>query len=93
MNCFIFRSSKKDFTYIYLRDGYSFDDLPPDLRHVFGEPQLVTKLELSPERRLAKEDVLEVMKNLETQGFHLQLPPHEDVTGLLDLPNKEEKPL
>ena len=38
MKCSIFRSSLKDFTYIYLPDGSDFDDLPVSLRKVFGEP-------------------------------------------------------
>ena len=38
-------------------------------------------LELTPERKLAYEDVEHVMRNLLEQGYHLQLPPKEDATG------------
>jgi len=85
MKCTVFRSSKKDFTYIYLLEGHDFEDLPVSLRKVFGEPELVMKLKLTPDRKLAYEDVKQVMKNLEDQGYHLQLPPQEDATGLLEL--------
>ena len=33
------------------------------------------ELNLHPARRLAREDVVKVMTNLDTQGFHLQMPP------------------
>ena len=90
MKCTVIRSSLKDFTYIYLLAGNDFEDLPVSLRKVFGEPEFVMHLELSPERKLAYEDVNRVMRNLEEQGFHLQMPPQEDATGLLDLPEKKD---
>jgi uncharacterized protein YcgL (UPF0745 family) len=93
MKCSVFRSSLKDFTYIYLRTGHDYDDLPDSLREVFGNPGLVMNLELTPERKLAYAEINEVMKNLEEQGFHLQLPPQKDTTGLLELPDKKEEML
>lgn len=90
MKCAVFRSNLKDFTYIYLVEGYEFDDLPDSLRKVFGEPQRVMDLDLNPARKLAYEDVNRVMANLAEHGYHLQLPPTEDQTGWLDLPAKRE---
>ena len=52
MKCTVFRSSLKDFTYIYLHAGHDFDDLPDTLREVFGQPEFVMNLELTPERKL-----------------------------------------
>jgi uncharacterized protein YcgL (UPF0745 family) len=90
MKCSVVRSSKKDFTYIYLRAGQDFDDLPISLKNVFGDPEFVMNLKLSPQRKLAYEDVNEVMKNLAEKGYHLQMPPQEDTTGLLQLPENKE---
>ena len=90
MKCSIFRSSLKDFTYIYLAQAVDFDDLPVSLRKIFGEPVLVMNLELTPDRKLAYEDVNQVMHNLADKGYHLQMPPQEDVSGLLELPEKKE---
>jgi len=89
MKCTVLRSSEKDFTYIYLLEGHDFDDLPVALKKVFGEPGFVMDLELSAERKLAYEDVLQVMQNLGEQGYHLQMPPQSDDTGLLELPDKK----
>jgi uncharacterized protein YcgL (UPF0745 family) len=44
-----------------------------------NEPIFVMELELSPDRKLAREDVNKVIHNLETQGFHVQMPPTNDL--------------
>lgn len=90
MKCSVIRSSLKDFTYIYLLEGEDFDDLPESLKRVFGDPEFVMDLNLTPERKLANEDVNQVMQNLSDQGYHLQLPPQEDESGWLDLPRNKE---
>ena len=90
MKCSVVRSSLKDFTYIYLLAGYDYEDLPISLKNVFGEPEFVMDLELTPDRKLAYEDVNKVMESLAEQGYHLQMPPQEDATGLLELPEKKE---
>ena len=89
MNCSVYRSSAKDYTYIYMADEHKFEDLPISLLDVFGEPEFVMRLELNTQRKLAYEDVNTVMKNLAEKGYHLQMPPQEDVTGLLDLPSRK----
>ena len=83
MQCSVFRSNSKDYTYLYLPKGASFDDIPDELGQVFGQPEFVIDLELSPERELASEDVNEVMKNLQDNGFHLQLPPGDQEGDLI----------
>ncbi len=91
MKCSVVRSSLKDYTYIYLLDGFDFEDLPAELKQLFGQPEFVMNLKLTAERKLAYEDVKRVMQNLQDQGYHLQMPPKEDATGLLDLPGTTEK--
>jgi len=90
MKCSVVRSNLRDYTYIYLRDGFAFDELPDALKTLFGAPEFVMELRLTPERKLANEDVEQVMLNLSEQGYHLQLPPKEDESGWLDLPETRE---
>jgi len=90
MKCTVMRSSLKDFTYLYLSEETQFEDLPNSLQQVFGEPEFVMTLELTPDRKLAYEDAEKVIQNLREKGFHLQMPPTNDPTGLLDLPEKKE---
>ena len=79
--CWVYRSPRKQEMYIYLAQEDGFDTLPAALLESFGEPILVIELELSPDRKLAREDVGKVMANLRDQGFHLQMPPqlHPDM--------------
>ena len=83
MHCSVFKSPRREYLYLYLKQGMPFDEIPESLAKVFGEPQFVIDLELSPDRQLAREDVVQVMKNLDEQGFHLQMPPGEDEGELL----------
>lgn len=75
MNCSVFRSRRKGYTYIYLAEGRTLEELPDRLLAAFGTPEFVIDLELSAERPLASENVLDVMRNLAERGYHLQLPP------------------
>ena len=83
MNCSIFRSARKDYTYLYLPQGAVFEDLPEALQATFGQAEFVIEIELSPDRELASEDVNEVMQNLRGKGFHLQLPPGDQKGDLI----------
>jgi len=81
MQCYIYRSRKKDEMYLYLRDKDDFSVVPAELMPYFLNPEFVFELELDPERTLARENVNQVMANLESQGFHLQLPPGKEAPG------------
>jgi uncharacterized protein YcgL (UPF0745 family) len=76
MNTYIYKSSRKDGLYIYLATKDDFSKVPQALYDSMGkEPIFVMELELTSERPLARENVKTVMKNLEKQGFHVQIPP------------------
>lgn len=76
--CSVYHSSKKMGMYLYVLKADALTKVPEDLLKLFGRPQHAFNLVLSPERKLAKEDIEQVLENLATQGFHLQLPPVED---------------
>jgi len=71
----VFKSTKKAETYLYVERGAALADLPDGLKMVFGEPQQVLSLKLTPERQLARYTGAEVLEAIEKQGFFLQLPP------------------
>lgn len=75
MNCQVFRSEKKDETYLFLATHQSIDDLPEELRAMFGEPAWVMNLELSPKSKLARAEAKSVLESLRERGYFLQLPP------------------
>ena len=73
--CWVYRSPRKPEMYLYLAEEDGFERVPQALLQRFGEPILVIELELSTRRRLAREDVNQVMADLRELGYHLQLPP------------------
>ena len=56
----------------------SFEGVPEGLLSVFGKPVHAFNLVLTPERKLQQEDIVQVLENLDKQGYHLQMPPPED---------------
>jgi len=76
MNTFIYKSSRKDGLYLYIIKKDDFSDIPQALFDSMGkEPQFVMEITLSEGKPLAREDISKVIKNLQTQGFHVQVPP------------------
>ncbi len=61
--------------YLYIHEDKTNDDLPEELIKMVKELTHAMDLELTPEKKLAREDVNVVIKNLEEKGYHLQMPP------------------
>ena len=83
MLCHIYRSNQKLDTYLYLIDKDDFSVIPQELLRVFGTPEFSFSFDLTEERTLAKEDTAEVIENLESQGYHLQLQDDELIEEML----------
>jgi uncharacterized protein YcgL (UPF0745 family) len=83
-SCLVYRSSRKQETYLFLPVGAVYDDLPDELRAMFGEPAPVMKLDLEPDTRLAQVEAARVIEALATDGYFLQLPPDTPVEELLN---------
>jgi hypothetical protein len=79
LQCWVYRSARKEEMYLYLQQEDDFSCLPEELRTRFGKPVKVMPLSLNPQRKLAREDVNKVMENLRNRGFHLQMPPKMQV--------------
>ena len=76
--CQIYRSPRREEMYLYVDKARGLDDVPEALLRQFGEPEPVMTLLISPERRLARADATEVLAQIETQGYYLQMPPTAD---------------
>jgi uncharacterized protein YcgL (UPF0745 family) len=75
MHCAIYKSSRKEDTYLYIEREDDFSRVPDALIDLMGQPQLVMTLELTPERTLSQADPDDVRKQLVEEGYYLQLPP------------------
>ena len=74
IECTIYKSQKKDETYVFIPTSTALSDLPDDLLKVLGQAEMVMTLTLTPEKKMARGTAKEVMKSIEEQGFHLQMP-------------------
>ena len=84
MYCFIYKSLKKEHLYLYVDKKDDFSRVPEALFKSFGGMAFVMELELTPERKLAREDVEKVRASLKEKGFFVQMPPTK-VPGPLSL--------
>ena len=71
----IYKSPVKEEMYLYVEKRKGLDAAPEALLKVFGKPVPVMDMLLTSERQLAREDTAKVMDNIQTQGYHLQMPP------------------
>ena len=75
MICTIYRSSKRDQTYLYVEKRDDFSSVPEELMKSFGQPQLAMMIDLANKKKLASADIEKVKSALKEQGYYLQLPP------------------
>jgi uncharacterized protein YcgL (UPF0745 family) len=75
MQCFIYKSLKKSELYLYLEKKDDFTKVPEALLKSFGKVEFVMDLELSSDRKLAREDINKVLASLKEKGFFVQIPP------------------
>ncbi|MCD1125828.1 YcgL domain-containing protein [Jinshanibacter sp. LJY008] len=85
MLCAIYRSNKRDQTYLYIERRDDFSKIPEALMNSFGKPVFVMTLELEQRTKLASADIARVKQDLIGQGFYLQVPP--PVESLLKTPD------
>lgn len=75
MHAYVYKSSRKADTYVYLRERDRFALLPEPLRDGLGALVFVLEVALTPQRKLARADAAVVRTHLAERGFHVQMPP------------------
>jgi uncharacterized protein YcgL (UPF0745 family) len=75
MQCFIYKSLRKAELYIYLDKRNDFSAVPEVLLQNFGRLAFVMEMELTPDRKLAREDTVKVIASIQAKGFFVQMPP------------------
>jgi uncharacterized protein YcgL (UPF0745 family) len=78
MKAFVYKSARRDDTYVYLRERDTFELLPAPLVERLGALAFVLEVDLAPGRKLARVDADKVRAALQLNGFFLQLPPSPD---------------
>lgn len=86
----VFRSSKKADTYLYVRRGQAWEELPDSLQAIFGNPVHAMDLVMTPERKLARTTGKQVLEAIADKDFFLQMP--EESSGyVVDFRRKPEQ--
>ncbi|PAV27020.1 hypothetical protein CF392_02460 [Tamilnaduibacter salinus] len=74
----VYRSTRKADTYVFVRRGQAWDELPEEFRHLFGQPVHAMDLLLKPERQLARVTGRDVLDAIADKDFYLQLPEEHE---------------
>lgn len=75
MQAYVYKSLRKDETFVYLATRDDFESIPESLRAPLGALAFVLEVALTPERKLARNNAEQVRQNLAAHGFHIQFPP------------------
>ena len=75
MQTWVYKSSRKQNTYLFVDRENNFDNIPEALISLLGDLSLVIEITLNSDRKLAQADPVEVIHQLQNQGYFLQLPP------------------
>ncbi|EPO2450823.1 YcgL domain-containing protein [Providencia rettgeri] len=75
MICAIYRSPKRDQTYLYIEKKDDFSRVPDELLAQFGTPQFAMLVSLDKREKLANADLAKVKSDLLEVGYYLQFPP------------------
>jgi uncharacterized protein YcgL (UPF0745 family) len=74
MQCFVYKCSEKQQLYVFVKNKDDFSCLPETLISNLGNLELVIEMELTPDRKLAKENAVQVIASLNEKGYFIQMP-------------------
>ena len=77
--------------YIYLKDQDDFSVVPDHIKKSIGETEFTMEVDVTSERKLAKENPETVVANLTEYGFHLQLPSEKSIEEMMTEIAKDSK--
>lgn len=78
MLCSIYKSPKKEGTYLYIPKRDDFSQVPDTLKQMFGKPIFVMLVNLE-QRRLAQVNVEKVKQSMQEQGFFCSYRRHQKI--------------
>ena len=83
MQCTVYKSLRQFDYFLYVRAADGVSRVSGGLQTLLGRLEKVMEVELHTGRRLAQADVVEVMRQIEMQGYYLQMPPRTGSASLV----------
>lgn len=77
MQCLVYKSLKQFDYYLFVKKDEDVTRVPDALKILLGKLEVVTEVDLHDRRKLAQADVIEVMAQIEVEGYYLQMPPRQ----------------
>lgn len=78
MWCYIYRSPKKENSYLYIDTENDLSKVPDVLMNVFGEPILVMKVLLDGKRQFVVGSSQDIEDKIKQDGFFVQMLKDDD---------------
>lgn len=75
MDCYVYRSNKKQGMFLYLMKKDDFECVPESLIKLLGDISFSFEFDLDSDRKLVKAEASEVIRIINENGFFLQMPP------------------
>lgn len=82
MWCYIYRSPKRENSYLYVEKEQDFSLVPDVLKRAFGQPILVMKVLLDNKRKFVGGTAQEIEDKIKQDGFFLQMLKEDDFAVL-----------
>lgn len=76
--CGIYKSAKKDEMYLYVDKKDELKRVPQALLDIFGTAIPVTTMLITADKKLARADAKQVLADIASRGFYLQMPLPRD---------------
>lgn len=78
MHVYIYRCKHKKETFLYLPEKDNFEEVPDSLLEMLGEILFSFDFDLDDSKKLIRAAAPEVIRNIQQNGYFLQLPPVKD---------------
>ena len=81
MKCYVYKGSRKDEHYLYLAERIEDENgpivVPEAILKLLGDLEFVVEFELHADKTLAQADAVQVLHDINEQGFYLQMPKRD----------------
>lgn len=72
----VYRCSKREGLYLFVKKKQKLQELPEALLKSLGDTEHAMSILLTPDKKLARVEVGEVLDGLEKNSYFLQMPPN-----------------